>query len=603
MDECKVCHKLLEQIPGNHRKREYCGNTCKQTDFRKRKRLEDLERQQAHLRECWGGLLPETLTLLDTIMQSMSQEVAEQTAAAIVAEKQRPVSLLSWEEAEARARLHNYLNDGWYLESTQRLFIRLFQTGQIAPSEVREAINHERSSLQGQLVARDQATNDAEIEQRHRQLGQLLIECGKRLKYQELPLSILYKDLLPWLFEADLYDIKAGRSNWCTASSAFSSEGLIVAGIYAHYLERVEQILKQERDIAAERIWRNKLEVEDAQRDERESRSRYYQSKERLEEAEEELSRYRQLCDLSDQQRMVVQALALGAQLGYKPLIAVDPIVGAGEGAWSARVQQTDIEDLARIIASARHYAENLIWIDAQAELKQAKRRIRELEQEREQRQEAYSEALETIGTQERALLRYQRMKLLESRRSMEQELVLLGGRLNYTGLVNLGIQAGLDQWIAYMRAASDEELAAAIAHAYYQADSRDVAVVKERDNETASQMRKHIKLLESELASVRAAELGTGSLDTGEERKATRKELEARLHELEFEVTILHLYRPEGQETFNAQLKESDLRIRDLGYFQRENQLTIDRQARRIAELERQLAQSSLQAVSGGIT
>ncbi len=35
-----------------------------------------------------------------------------------------------------------------------------------------------------------------------------------------------------------------------------------------------------------------------------------------------------------------------------------------------------------QIVATARHYAENLIWLDAQEELRQAHRRIKELEKQ-----------------------------------------------------------------------------------------------------------------------------------------------------------------------------------------------------------------------------
>jgi uncharacterized coiled-coil protein SlyX len=320
--------------------------------------------------------------------------LVQRMVAAVVAEKQQPCSSLSAEQAQERAWLHGYLQEGRYLESTQRLFIRLFQTGQVQPHEMQTVIHHERGaagdSLRHQIaelerkVAQQQTTSDeiaAGIEQRHQQLGQLLMECGKRMKYRDLPLSIFYKDLFPWLFtDTDLYDIKAGRANWDTASSAFSSEGLIVAIVYATYLEQVGQMLKQERDIAAEQVWRYKLEAEDARRDQREACSRYYQSKEHLEEAERELARYRQLCDLNDRQCLQAQAAALGAQIGYQSLLAVNPSIRAGEEAWNECLQQADNEDLVRIIALARHFAENLIWLKVHDELQRAQRRIAELE-------------------------------------------------------------------------------------------------------------------------------------------------------------------------------------------------------------------------------
>lgn len=177
MDRCKSCQKPIEQVPGNHRKREYCGNTCKQTDFRKRERLKERERKQAKLRERWGDLLPETLQQLDLITQCMSLEAAERVAAAITAERGRPVSRLSSEAAHERAGLHGYLDEGVYLESTQRLFVRAIQTGQVEPGELREVIHQERGAAHDHLrqriaeleheVAQQQATNEAQESQQN----------------------------------------------------------------------------------------------------------------------------------------------------------------------------------------------------------------------------------------------------------------------------------------------------------------------------------------------------------------------------------------------------------------------------------------------------
>lgn len=176
MDRCKACQKPIKQIPGNHRKREYCCNTCKQTDFRKRERLRDLERKRAKLRERWGNLLPETLMQLDLITQYMSQEAAERVAATIAAEKGRPVPRLTSEAAHERARLHGYL-DGSYLESTQRLFVRVIQVGQVEPGELREVIHQERGAAHDRLrqriaeleheVGQQQATNEAQESQQN----------------------------------------------------------------------------------------------------------------------------------------------------------------------------------------------------------------------------------------------------------------------------------------------------------------------------------------------------------------------------------------------------------------------------------------------------
>ncbi len=405
---CKACGLPLGQVNRGHRAREYCNDTCKQLTYRTRK--EEGRRQEVRAR--WADYPEQAREQLERLMCISGCDLAKVVTDVLDSVRElmpRPAPMCSREEAEQRARCNNYIGANAYLESTGRLLVELLQTvGQGRTRQIATAITAERGAEGGRLrrriaelervieaergrveelerkVALQQTTSDeidAAIEQHHLQLGQLLMACGKRLKYRELPLSIFYKNLFPWLFnEADLYDIKAGRFSWDTASSDFSPEGLVVAIVYVTYLERVEQILKQERGIAADQVWRYKLEAEDAQRDEREARSRYYRMKERLEEAERELARYRQLCDLDDRQCLLAQAAALGAQIGYTSLLAINPPVRAGEASWSERLQQADTEDLARIITVARHFAENLVWLEVHDELQRAQRRIVDLE-------------------------------------------------------------------------------------------------------------------------------------------------------------------------------------------------------------------------------
>jgi len=73
----------------------------------------------------------------------LEQELAE--CKQRLAEQPQPRSVLSAEQARERAGLHGYL-DGSYLESTQRLFVRVFQSGQIEPNEMREVIHQERGA-------------------------------------------------------------------------------------------------------------------------------------------------------------------------------------------------------------------------------------------------------------------------------------------------------------------------------------------------------------------------------------------------------------------------------------------------------------------------
>ncbi len=70
-----------------------------------------------------------------------------------------------------------------------------------------------------------------------------------------------------------------------------------------------------------------------------------------------------------------------------------------------------------------------------------------------------------------------------------------------------------------------------------------------------------------------------------GSEQKATRKDLLARVRALEVENAILQLYRPAHEEVAYVQLRKAHVR-------QREDELIIERQARRLEELEAERAE-----------
>src|SRR5579864_6612955 len=94
----------------------------------------------------------------------------------------------------------------------------------------------------------------------------------------------------------------------------------------------------------------------------------------------------------------------------------------------------------------------------------------------------------------ERQVRRYEQMGILRSRESLFQELMILGGRLKYAALVDLPIGEGIDQWLAYIRGASDRDLAMAIAHGYYQADSLAMAVIEASDSQLQLRLCNRIK-------------------------------------------------------------------------------------------------------------
>lgn len=83
---CKACGSDIVQIGGGHRQRLYCNENCRQAAFRRRREEAEREKHHASLQERFGGLLPKTVQLLDTLMQYSGYEMAERVAFAINAE-------------------------------------------------------------------------------------------------------------------------------------------------------------------------------------------------------------------------------------------------------------------------------------------------------------------------------------------------------------------------------------------------------------------------------------------------------------------------------------------------------------------------------------
>jgi hypothetical protein len=151
-------------------------------------------------------------------------------------------------------------------------------------------------------------------------------------------------------------------------------------------------------------------------------------------------------------------------------------------------------------------------------------------------------------------LQRYQRLEVLKSRDLMLAELMLLGGRLNYASMTDLGIGASIDEWLNYVRGASDGDLAAAIAHGFYQADRLAMAAIEASDLQRERQMRDRTDELE------RLVALQAGRID----------ELEHGAGENVEEADEL------SQEQVTA-----------LRYHARERTLLLEQQARQIEEMD----------------
>jgi len=132
----------------------------------------------------------------------LEQEVAE--CKQRLEEKQQPRAVLSAEQAHEHARLHGYLNEGAYLASTQRLFVRVFQTGQVEPHEMREVIHQERGAENERLrhriaelereVTQQRAMNEAQ-EQNIENYRKKLAQASERISKLERQVDVQRQQL------------------------------------------------------------------------------------------------------------------------------------------------------------------------------------------------------------------------------------------------------------------------------------------------------------------------------------------------------------------------------------------------------------------------
>jgi hypothetical protein len=348
------CGRLLAQAGGGHRQREYCDDACRQTA--RRQRVEQAHRDEVDRR--WATFTPETRGFLDWVstrysfgkdlayavelaihreIDRYSAESSAQFEPALAAlrekqlsrveklkarihqleqeaEKPQPRAVLSAEQARERAGLHGYLDGGVYLESTQRLFVRVFQTGQIEPNEMREVIHQERGDAgqaKERIGALEQELADAsqgrdQVQERFREyvcmtnerLSELTGELAKRRQEQERA---------------------AGQEDQHNSAA---------------YREKLAQ--------ASARI--NKLEGQ--VETQRQRRGQYYQRF------------YPSLLAVAAQKLM-----ALGAAMNYKILLKYDAQavgVGSGEATWHEFATHANYEDVAQAIVQAQFLFDNL---------------------------------------------------------------------------------------------------------------------------------------------------------------------------------------------------------------------------------------------------
>ena len=152
-----------------------------------------------------------------------------------------------------------------------------------------------------------------------------------------------------------------------------------------------------------------------------------------------------------------------------------------------------------------------------------------------------YMQAGKKIANMEREIHRIERMGIVRTREAMFHELMLLGGRLTYCSMTNLGIGEGIEAWLNYVRGTSDQEITIAIAQGYLQADRLAMAAIEASDLQQEGKMRRRIEELEREvvLRDARIAELEWGQgQNVGEELHRDQiEQLEQKIVELEREV------------------------------------------------------------------
>jgi hypothetical protein len=325
-NRCKACGRLLVQLSKGHRQREYCDDTCRQDAFRKRREQAERERHEAELRERFGNYLPETLQLLDQIIQSRSPELAQHVALVINAEAGYQINTVR-ETATQKA---------WQLQR------------QVEHLEQERAGLCEKQQMRVDKLKLKEARDLQELEQVRSDLMRLYQERGR--KQEEIHQLVELVRELRMQLEATRYriaELENSRDHANEQNMQEYQQKLLQAG------QRINRLGEQ---VAIQR--------------------------ERLKESYQELTRYRQIVDLSDRTRMERQLYDVGEQIGYRQFIPADHLLAVGHGVeyWRAFAEHASDEELAQAIVRVRHYAENLIAIDAQTEVQRLKGRIKELE-------------------------------------------------------------------------------------------------------------------------------------------------------------------------------------------------------------------------------
>src|SRR6266568_4990461 len=130
------CRNIVQQVPGNHRRRLYCSDSCKQSTFRERVMQREKEAREAAIRERWDGFQPDTQQLLERVMQICNQalhgeeaNLMKRLAEAIKAEQNQPIQKLASAYPEGGEKLRQCWASGYLAITRSILYAMLRENG------------------------------------------------------------------------------------------------------------------------------------------------------------------------------------------------------------------------------------------------------------------------------------------------------------------------------------------------------------------------------------------------------------------------------------------------------------------------------------------
>jgi chromosome segregation ATPase len=395
--KCKACGREVVQVSGGHRQREYCDDACKHVALRRRQ--EDQRKEE--IRQRWAGFTSETQTYLDWLMSRSGEDHAQGVATAIkrelgqlgeqhaqevkqlrekqlsrveklqariaelgqevaeckqrMAEKPQPRAVLSAEQARERAKLHGYLDEGSYLASTQRLFVRLFQTGQVEPNEIREVIHQERGAKDDRLrhriaeLEQELAQRSPVEEQNIRRMEQYAIDCSLDARQAKERITTL---------EVEVASVSQGRDQVQARFAEYvrsTNEKLSgLTGELAKLRQQEQERKSKPGDQQNVDSYREKLT---------QAGTRIEKLERQVDVQRQQLGQYHQRFYPSSLAVAAQRLMTLGAAINYKLLLKYDSQaveIKSGEDAWREFASHASYEDVAQAILQAQHFFDNL---------------------------------------------------------------------------------------------------------------------------------------------------------------------------------------------------------------------------------------------------